>query len=152
MASAALRRTAACGSGGRAVAAAQRGGVGGEIESFPHLFPCRFDEFFFYPRNFRKHVVTKNHSLTLRESRCHSGILNPILFRFPNFIQNLDFSIHPAPEMTGISKEAKVNLFFKVFHLCSNLVENSVSVIEIQMSHVFFLLFLRSLLLLGLNE
>ena len=58
------RRTAACGSGGRAVAAAQRGGVGGEIESFPHLFPCRFDEFFFYPRNFRKHVVTKNHSLT----------------------------------------------------------------------------------------
>ena len=36
----------ACGSGGRAVAAAQGGGVGGEIESFPHLFPCRFDEFF----------------------------------------------------------------------------------------------------------
>ena len=55
----------ACGSGGRAVsAAAQSGGVGGEIESFPHLFPGRFDEFFFYPRNFRKHVVTKNHSLT----------------------------------------------------------------------------------------
>ena len=105
------RRGVGLGGGGRAVtAAAQRGGVGGEIESFPHLFPCRFDEFFFYPRNFRKHVVTKNHSLT--HSLCASlvvtlGLLNPILFRFPNFIQNLDFSIHPAPEMAGISKEAK---------------------------------------------
>lgn len=118
MASAALRRTAACGSGGRAVAAAQRGGVGGEIESFPHLFPCRFDEFFFYPRNFRKHVVTKNHSLTLRESRCHSRTFESNSFQISKFYTEFGLFYSSSPRNDRDFKRSKSE---SVFHSFSSL-------------------------------
>ena len=59
-------------------------------------------------------MVTKNHSLThsARVSLSHWDFLNPILFRFPTFIQNFDFSINPTPKMAEISKEAKFDFLF----------------------------------------
>ena len=69
-------------------------------------------------------------------------LLNPIPFRFPNLILDLDFTkeeyIFPATVMERISKKVK-------YH------EKSASMIDFQISHTFLFL-LRALPTLGADE